>query len=380
MTTPTDHRPPTATLQRYVLGLAAVVLTVTAMYFGRDIILVMMFSGLLAFLLLPMVRGMERWLPRWVAALLGTVVIVLVVLGIFFFLGWQVSRFSKDLPMLQEKFSIRGIQFLDWVENNTNMDRRDQITWFNEHVSDLANWGGKAALTLFSGTGSVLASVLPIPIFVFLLLLLRDRFRTFLHLLGQGRDTAPLSVMVNISKLSRRYVRGMLTVMVIFGVLASTGFLLLGLKYAILLGFILAFLNLIPYIGALVGALLPMFVALVTKDSMLYALGALAVCLVVQFLDNNFITPKVVGSSVSINPLVSLVALLGFGSLWGVAGMLLAIPVTGMLKVICDSIPALNAWGYLLGEDVDTPEEERLKIPFTGRKGPGPASGKKPSA
>jgi predicted PurR-regulated permease PerM len=97
---------------------------------------------------------------------------------------------------------------------------------------------------------------------------------------------------------------------------------------------------------------------------MLYAVGALAVCLVVQFLDNNFITPKVVGSSVSINPLVSLVALLGFGSLWGVAGMLLAIPLTGMLKVICDSIPALNAWGYLLGEDIETPAEKRLKLPF----------------
>jgi len=364
MTTPTDHKPAQASLQRYVLGLAAVVLTVTAMYFGRDLILVMTFSGLLAFLLLPMARGLERWLPRWAAALTGTVLIMAVVLGVFFFLGWQVSRFSTDLPMLQEKFSIRGIQFLDWIENNTNMDRRDQMNWFNAHLSDLANWGGKAALTLFTSTGSALASVLPIPIFVFLLLLMRERFRHFLHLLGKDRDTAPLSVMVNISKLSRRYVRGMLTVMVISGVLASTGFLLLGLKYAILLGFILAFLNLIPYIGALVGALLPMFVALVTKDSMLYAMAALAVCLVVQFLDNNFITPKVVGSSVSINPLVSLVALLGFGSLWGVAGMLLAIPLTGMLKVICDSIPALNAWGYLLGEDIETPTEKRLKMPF----------------
>jgi predicted PurR-regulated permease PerM len=133
------------------------------------------------------------------------------------------------------------------------------------------------------------------------------------------------------------------------------------LKYAILLGFVLAVLNVIPYIGALVGALLPVFVALVTRDSYVYAVVVLGICVTVQFLDNNFITPKVVGSSVSINPLASLVALIGFGSLWGLAGMLLAIPLTGMLKVVCDSVPSLHPYGYLLGEDIETPKAERIR-------------------
>lgn len=349
-------------LARYVYTLLAVVLTVLVLYYGRDLILIFVFSGLLAFLLLPLERRLERLLPRWAGALLVTLLVVVVVLGAFFFLGWQLSRFGNDLPQLQEKFASKGDLLLTWIEDHTNMDRREQIAWFNEHLSGLAGMGGKAAVQLFSGTGSVLASVAPIPIIVFLLLLLKERFRVFFKKLGRDQETSVLDVMMSISELSRKYVQGMLAVVLIFGTLASTGFLLLGLKYAVLLGFIVALLNVIPYIGALVGALLPVLIALITKDSAIYALSALGICLAVQFLDNNFITPKVVGSSVSINPLASLAALIGFGTLWGVAGMLLAIPITGMLKVVCDSIPSLHAWGYILGEDIDVPKQDRFNL------------------
>lgn len=349
-------------LTRYVLTLLAVVLTIALMYFGRELFLIGMISGILAFLLLPMSRGLERWMPRWVGALIATLTVVVVVLGLFFFLGWQLSRFGQDLPQLQARFAAKGLEVQRWVEEQTDFSRREQVQWFNAHISEISNWGGRTAMKVFSSTGSALTSIVPIPIFMFLFLLMKDRFRTFFIKLGRTRDGAVLDVMVSISVLSRKYLRGVLTVVVIFGTLTSTGFFLLGLKYAVLLGFTLAFLNIIPYIGALIGALLPIFLALITKDSAIYAVGALGVCLIVQFLDNNFITPKIVGSSVSINPLASLVALLGFGSLWGVVGMVLAIPITGMLKVVCDSIPSLHAWGYLLGEDIEVPEEKRLHL------------------
>jgi len=364
-------------LTRYTLTLLAAVLTIVVLYFGRSLIVIGMFSGIITFLLLPMARGLERWMPRWLGSLLATSAAVLVVLGLFFMLGWQLSRFGRDLPHLQEKFAAKGVEFLRWVEDHSDFSRREQVQWFNAHLSEITSWGGRAALTVFTSTGSVLTAMLPLPVFIFLLLLMRDRFRTFFGKLGSTRDGAVLDVMVRISVLCRKYLRGLLTGALIFGVLASTGFLILGLKYALLLGFVIAFLNIIPYVGALIGALLPVFLALITKDSMIYAVGALAICLGVQFLDNNFITPKVVGSSVSINPLASLGVLIGFGSLWGVAGLVLAIPITGMVKVVCDSIPSLNAWGYLLGEDIETPKEKRLRLalPWRTRK-PGSEAGK----
>ncbi len=361
-------------LRRYVLTVLAVTLTIAALYFGKSLILQLVVSGLLAFLVLPLARGVERRLPRWAGAMVATLVLVLAVLGVFFVIGWQLASFGKDLPQVQERFAEKGDQLLLWVEEQTDVSRREQMSWFNSHLSSFADWGGKAAVKLFSGTGNMLADVAPIPVFIFLLLLLKDRFREFFAQLDGEKEDGVLGIMVRISGLSRKYLKGMITVVLIFGTLCSIGFLSIGLKYAVLLGFLLALLNMIPYVGALAGSLLPVMVALVIHDSLGLAAGALAVVLAVQALDNNFITPKVVGSSVSINPLASLVALIGFGQLWGVAGMLLAIPVTGMLKVVCDSVPGLRPWGYLLGEEIETPKEKRFHLNI-GRKRGGAKSG-----
>lgn len=356
-------------LQRYTYTLLAIVLTVVALYFGKDLILLFVASGLLAFLLLPLARKVETLgLPRWAGALTATLVMLVLVLGTFFLAGWQLTRFGEDLPALQAAFSEKGKALQRTIEEQAHISRRDQLKWFNERVGELASSGGNIVMKLFSGTGAVLAAVVPIPIIVFLLLLLKDKFRTFFEQLGKTREGLVLDIMVNVSKLSRKYMRGVLLVILILGALSSLGFLLLGLKYAILLGFAIGFLNVIPYVGVLIGSLIPIIIALVTKDSVMYAVGALGVCLVTQFLENNFITPKIVGSSVSVNPLASIAALIGFGLMWGVVGMVLAIPITGMLKIVCDSIPSLKPWGYILGEDVDYPDEQQIHLPFINPK------------
>jgi len=360
-------------LQRYVFVLMAVVLTVVTLYYGRSLILLVVVSGLLAFLMLPLSRRVERIAPRWAGALVATLVMVLLVLGTFFLMGWQLTRFADDLPTLQTALNEKGRELQRFIEDQTHISRRDQVKWFNARVGDLANSGGKVAMAMFSGTGTAIASIVPIPIFVFLLILLRDKFRTFFQQLGSTDDGVVLDIMVRISKLSQKYLKGVFLVVLILGVLNSIGFLILGLKYAVLLGFVIGFLNVIPYVGVLLGSLLPILIALITKDSATYAVGALGVCLITQFLENNFITPKIVGSSVSINPLASLAALIGFGLLWGVVGMVMAIPIMGMIKIVCDSLPSLKPYGYILGEEHEYPEEQVIHLPFLNpRKKKGP--------
>ena len=247
------------------LVLLAVVFTTVVMFFARDIILQVVVSGMLAFLLLPLARSLERWMPRWAGALIATLALFLVVMGLFFFLGWQFTRFGQDLPSLQERIAEKGVELQRWIAANTEFSRREQVQWFNEHLNSFASVGGNAAMKLFAGTGTVIAIVAPIPFFVFLFLLLKDRFRTFFTKLGTTREGAVLDVMVHISALSRKYMRGVLTVTLIFGTLCSLGFTLIGLKYAVLLGFVLAILNLVPYVGALVGSLLPILVAIINN-------------------------------------------------------------------------------------------------------------------
>jgi predicted PurR-regulated permease PerM len=171
------------------------------------------------------------------------------------------------------------------------------------------------------------------------------------HMTPTDKHSWMMDVMHRTSQVSQKYLVGLLIDITILAVLNSIGFLILGINHAILLGVIAGLLNIIPYIGVLIGSIFPIFMALLTKDSIWIAIGALAVCVFVQFLDNNFITPKVVGSAVSINPLATMIALLIGGSVWGVAGMMLFIPFLGMVKVILDNVESLRPFGFLIGEE-----------------------------
>ena len=102
--------------------------------------------------------------------------------------------------------------------------------------------------------------------------------------------------------------------------------------------------------------------AIVTMDSPWYAVGVIGIMSFVQFLEGNFITPNIVGSKVSVNPLAAIVALFLGGQLWGLSGLILALPVTAILKVILDTIPSLEPFGFLLGEPVHEVEAEKEEI------------------
>jgi predicted PurR-regulated permease PerM len=145
--------------------------------------------------------------------------------------------------------------------------------------------------------------------------------------------------------------------LIIVAILNSVGLLLLGIEYAIILGIMGAVLNLIPYIGGIIGIALPMVIAFVTKDSLSYPILVFCVYLFIQFIDNNYIVPKIVAARVRINALISIIAVLIGGALWGVPGMFLSIPITAILKVIFDHIEPLKPWGFLLGDIVPTAQK-----------------------
>jgi predicted PurR-regulated permease PerM len=147
---------------------------------------------------------------------------------------------------------------------------------------------------------------------------------------------------------------GLFLELILVAVLNSIGLLILGLDYAILLGILGAVLNLIPYVGGIVGTFIPMLVAAVTKDSYMYAAWVMVIYAFVQFIDNNVIVPRIVASRVKLNGLVSIIIVIIGNALWGVSGMFLAIPVAAISKVIMDQIEPLKPWGFLLGNSIPT--------------------------
>jgi predicted PurR-regulated permease PerM len=189
------------------------------------------------------------------------------------------------------------------------------------------------------------------PVFIFFFLYYRTFFKQFLNKLFIRTPNRNITeIMYKIQTVVKNYILGLLLVMAIIAALNTIGLLILDIEYAFFFGALAALLNIIPYLGIIIGSVLPILMALLTKDSIWYAVGVAGVFTVVQLLEGNFITPNIVGSKVSVNPLAAIIALIIGGILWGPSGMILSIPFTAIFKVILDNIEPLEPFGFLLGE------------------------------
>ena len=194
-----------------------------------------------------------------------------------------------------------------------------------------------------------------LPVYVFLLLFYKTLILNFLYESFAEENSKQVADILRQTKAAiQSYMVGLLIEALIVATLNSTALLILGVKYAILLGLIGALLNMLPYIGGIVAVALPILIATVTKNGYSTQLGIIIAYVIIQFTDNNFLVPKIVSSKVQINALISIVIVLLGGALWGVAGMFLSIPFVAILKIICDRVEGLRGWGKLLGDEIPT--------------------------
>jgi predicted PurR-regulated permease PerM len=331
-------------------------LSIYAIILCRDIVIPLSFAIFLTVVSLPVVNRLERRT--------GTILAVsIVVVGgtiLFAFFLWllinQVISLVNDLPNLQERADkfVNDIKGLMWTELNINQNDLNQMV--QDFLKSVSVYLGAFLLT----TGNTVATVVQIPIYMFLLLIYREKFRLFFASLLPTHDEEDMTWKKEIENVTQGYITGLMLVTLIVAILNTTGLLILGIKHAIFFGILSGILTIIPYVGIFIGALLPTLMALITKDSIWYAVGVVAVFFFVQFLEGNFITPRITGSKVSINALAAIIALVLGGKILGIAGMILAVPAIGVLKIMLAYSRRLKPFVILLG-DVD--KEEVAKDP-----------------
>jgi predicted PurR-regulated permease PerM len=338
-------------------------LMVSFLILAQNILIPFTIAVVFTFLLLPVSRRLEQWrIPKVLAILISIILALACFVAMIYFFYSQVLSFVKDWPAMQEALTAKWVSFQEFISETFNVSKIEQQVWLKTKIQESAATGGVLVLGIFSATTTFLASFALIPIYIFFLTLYKDKFREFVLLITkEDKNDHALMVVKKVSVVSQKYLRGIFLDVLILSVLNSTGFLILGLPHAILFGVLAALLNVIPYIGVLIGSILPILMAFLTKDSMTYPLAVLGICFFVQFLDNNFITPYVVGSSVSINPLTATLALIGSSLIWGIPGMILCMPLTGMAKVVCDNVDSLKPYGFLIGEEVNYREQEHIQ-------------------
>lgn len=345
-------------------SLLSLVLIIALLYVLQSVLIPLLFSILIAISLFPVTRFFERIrLSRVVSSLLSVFLAVILLGGLIWFIVHQVIVIGSDGAALQGKFMSILDTIQQWVSTKFGVEQSQITTRVKEALNQGVSNAGTYLSAAFGSVGGILAGTVIVPLFTFFLLYYRDFFREFFfHAFVSTPKEKVQEVLNKIYEVVQSYLLGLVTVMGIVAVLNTVGLLLLGIQYAWFFGTLASLLMLLPYIGIAIGSILPAVFALATKDSAWYALGVVGWFQVVQFLEGNLITPNIVGGKVSINPLMALISLLLGGMLFGLAGLILALPITAVLKVFFDAVPSMKPYGFLIGE----PENYHLKR-YSGR-------------
>lgn len=344
------------TLKKWTRILIFIFLFIAGLYYARNFLIPFCLAILLAMLLYPLSRKFEKWgLPRILSIILCLLLIIIGLAGLITIISTQVISFTSDLPAIQEQIFKKLNTLQGLIEGQFGIRPSEQIKWVKQNINQSLEHSGAFIKDTLVGAASTFAFLALIPIYIFFFLFYRERYLKFIFRITPDDKMKRVNrVIENIQELVQSYLSGVLIVVAILSVLNSVALLIIGIPYAIALGILAAVLNIVPYVGVLAGSIIAASIAFLTKDSIWYTIAVLASMSFIQFLDNNFITPNVTGSKVSINPFAAIIALIIGGILWGVPGMILFIPFAGILKAIFDSIDELSPYGYLIGtEDTD---------------------------
>jgi predicted PurR-regulated permease PerM len=347
---------------RLAINLVIICLLGLIIYVGKSILMPLGFAVMLAMLLLPVVNWlMKKGIPDILSSIIGILIALLFVSGILYFLSAQVAVFMEDMPAIKQKLQEHWSHFQTWVNETFNISKEQQNQAV-ETAKDSAGSSG-AMSPAITGIASGLMTMILLPIYTFLILYYRKLiYHFFTEVFPAGQRKKVEEVLEESNSIVRAYMVGLLIEMAIVIVLNTIGFMIIGIQYAIFLAVLAAVLNLIPYIGMLIASVLCMAITLTTSDSSSDIIWTGVVLVVVQFIDNNFIIPYVVGSKVRINALVNIIGVLIGGLLAGISGMFLAIPVLAIMKAVFDRVDNLKPWGLLLGDDKLSKTSKRVGV------------------
>jgi predicted PurR-regulated permease PerM len=349
------------------------------MYFGRAFLIPLFFAALLAMLMAPVCRKFESWgLSRALSTIGCVLILVIVIAGIGFVISTQFSTFAENVTQIQSKGKEILQQAQSYIEEQVGMSPQEQEEVVKQQTQNSDQSGPGLPATILKAIISTLTGIVLALVITFLMIYNKEQFETFFLRLYDDKDKEKVkSVLGQITQVSQKYLTGRATSVLIIATLYSIGLLIVGIKNAVLLAGIAALLTVIPYIGTVLGGLFPVMMALLTEDVQT-ALWAGVVMLAIQTIDNYFIEPNVVGGEVNLNALWSILSILAGGMIWGVAGMIVFLPLFGIIKIVCDHVEPLKPIGYVLGE-AGGPRPSRIREWFMEKfvKGRGEGGGDK---
>ena len=341
-----------AALRRVLRVLLLVAVATYCLYVAQTILVPLIFAALVAMLVSPLVNKLSSTVPRGVAVGAATLLVFAVLAGILAAIGQQLADFSDEWPTIQQRALELVGRVQSWAADTLGISQAEVAQRVDERL-DSAGSGTAKAVSSFAGslTGFITDALL---FFVYLILLLAsaERLRTFvLAKATPHRRGEAVEALEDVKQVAGEYLRGRLFLIAVLFALYVAGFLWAGLKFALVIAAIAALMSFVPYVGNIAAAGLVVAVAAVSGDDFantaLISLGTMALA---QVLESYVLTPLIVGKGVDLNPLATILAVVVFGTLWGLGGAVLAIPVVAIIRQILQHLPRGRAWAYLLSD------------------------------
>lgn len=323
-------------------------LVITGLYYGKDFLMPIFIGGVLATLFLPISSWLEKKkIPKAIAVLLCMLALLFIFAGISAIIGWQLNSLSHSYPKIKQQGIERFVQIQEYIFTQLGISKIYQMQILRENQPSYINIG-QVLINSFTG---IFTSAGFTMVHFFCLLYYRDHIHQFILKLTPITEQKEMKlIMFGTAKISQQYLIGLAKMIVCLWVMYGIGFGIIGVKNALLFALLCGLLEIIPYIGNITGTILTVFVAAAEGAGLPLLAGIIVVYMTVQFIQGWMLEPLIVGTQVKLNPYATITALVLGQLVWGIPGLFLAIPLTAMIKIICDHYEPLKPYGFLIGE------------------------------
>jgi len=344
----------TSRLQEWAYAAMLIVFGVIILKEGAFLFVPLLWGVFFAFALYPMAHWLElKRVPRALAIVISILVVSVFVIGVLYVLFNQVINLAKDIPEIGEQLKSKSNIYLMDIFDFLGLDVESSLE--NLGLMEMVKLENLSKTLFATGKSLTLGGI--VPLYVFLLMYYKDFFTSFLLKVSNDPNEQVIGWARSTGDLIKSYLVGLVKVTVMLSVLSGIYFYFIGSEYFILFAVLVGVLNPIPYVGVIISSSVAIFFMFLTTDSLIYPLLTMLVLWGLQLFENNIITPTVVGSQVKVNALAVVLAILFGGWLWGVSGMVLCIPLIGVVKLTLEQSEDYKAYGFLLSDSVKIVEE-----------------------
>lgn len=336
--------------------LIVVVLSSIILKYGAPFLIPLAFAALLAMLLIPVCAWLEKkGVNKALSTILSIMVLLAFMAGVVAFISWQVSDLAKDTSELEKQVTQKYGELREYISKELGIPEEKQKEFVEKQQESSGN-KMQAVTGIIGGLGSFLTNLLLVFVYIFLLLYFRGHIKRFvIRIVPDKEERKAIHVVDSLQQVTQKYLTGLSLMIVGLWIMYGIGFTLVGVKNAIFFAVLCGLLEIVPFVGNLVGNLLTIIMSVSQGGDINMVIGILVTYGIVQFIQSYILEPLVVGAEVNINPLFTIVGLVAGELVWGIPGMILAIPLMGVAKIVCDHVDALKPFGELIGEEKKEP-------------------------